>query len=326
MLPVAFVGLGALTWFANRPRAVRRPPALAYSKQPMSNVANAGPLPQASANVTRATSTTDEPPIDVALAQRINALADALGKALRGSGERWSDADSAKVRALEASLLSPGAAAALPLIARINQGGDEALRTFLFQVLRQLPGKVAHDFVLMHASSGADETLRTMAIESLGNRRDEASLQTLSNIARFDAELPVQPLFDLARDPAVPDTELPHDTDVTPRLRAIAALEQMNSPAAASVLADLAQVGPDASIRMHAASHMHAYATLPNARDSLVTAAMSDRSPYVRLAAIGSLAEQRSPSVTAALAAIASSDADAGVRALAARVVAARDD
>ena len=80
--------------------------------------------------------------------------------------------------------------------------------------------------------------------------------------------------------------------------------------------------GPDESLRMEAARNLEALRADPRAGEVLRTAAASDPSAYVRLAALHALQGANDASLSATLESIAAQDRDAGVRILAKQLLA----
>lgn len=255
-------------------------------------------------------------------ADAVATLLDALTSAMHAVGSRWTDADTARVQAFEQQLLAHGEMAAPGVIERLDaRGVDPAVRSFLFHVLRQLPGYAAHARVVAEARTGRNPDLHTMAIEALGTTTSVADHETLAMIARSHPELPAQPSYERSREPSSADTELPHDVVMTPRIRAVVALGARGDARAVAQLADLARTGADAAVRTEAARQLRPRAATPQIQRALLAAATSDGSAYVRLAAIDALTGQTSPQVKTMLRAIARTDGDPGVRARAAEVL-----
>jgi hypothetical protein len=224
--------------------------------------------------------------------------------------------------ASEAQLLQLGEAAVPAVIARLDAIRNPSTYELLFHVLRQLPGTAASDRVMFEARNGRTPGARTMAIETLAQRPSDAAFDTLAIIARTDPALPARPLLGPTRDPSDPSTELPDQRSFTPRMQAMLALASTRDPRAIDVLVDVLTGGPDESLRMEAARDLTSLHTDARAAAALQRAAVSDASAFVRLAALHAMAGVNDRAWLQTLAAIANSDRDAGVRALAQRQLA----
>jgi hypothetical protein len=253
-------------------------------------------------------------------ADRARTLALRLGELL-SAGRPLSEEEEAEVRAIEAELLALGEAGAAPLIELTDAAGGSA-RERLFNVLRRLPGRAVEDRLVKEAREGTQDSMRTMAIESLAARRTERALDALTLVARTDPRLPARPLITSPRDPNDPSIELPDEEVFTPRMQAMTALASTGDPRVVPVLADLVRTGADESLRMEAARNLQGLRADPRASETLRAAAANDPSPYVRLAALHSLDGADDPSLAPVLESIATHDRDAGVRALAMQVLA----
>jgi HEAT repeat protein len=232
------------------------------------------------------------------------------------------DEDQQAWAAIEAQLLQQGEAAVPALIARLDTVRNPSTYELLFHVLRQLPGAAASERVIFEARNGKTPAARTMAIETLAQRPSDAAFDTLAVIARTDPTLPARPLLARPRDPSDPSTELPDQRSFTPRMQAMLALASTRDPRAIEVLVDVLTGGPDESLRMEAARDLTSLHSDARAAAALRRAAMSDPSAFVRLAALHAMAGVTDPAWLQTLAAIANSDRDAGVRALAQRQLA----
>lgn len=239
--------------------------------------------------------------------------------------EAFDDTSLARVRAEEDRLIALGDAALPELDRRLRAAGTPALRERLFDVIRRIPGPHAERAVIAQAISGAQSSLRAMAIESLGQRRTDAALAALTNVALHDPDLPARPLVAEPRHPDDPGTELPDEQVYTPRMKAMAALAGTGDPRALDTLSAVARGGPDESLRMEAATLLGRFQGDARAADALRFAAASDPSAYVRLAALHALSSLEDPAqialVEPVLRRIAEHDADLGVRTLAGRVL-----
>ena len=252
------------------------------------------------------------PPADVS---RVDRLVEDLARLLEGPldehGERAR-------QALEAELLVAGEAAAISLIARLDRTATPPpVRERLFDLLRRLPGSAADDRLAQEARQGQQQTMRTMAIEALGQRRGHQALETLTTVARQDPLLLAQPLLGPDRSPDDSSTELPDEAVFTPRMQAMAALAASGDGRAVPVLVDIVRNGPDASLRMEAARNLGQLRSHGRAREALERAAAGDASAVVRLAALHALRGSGHPGLREMLEQIATRDGDAGVRALA---------
>ena len=155
-----------------------------------------------------------------------------------------------------------------------------------------------------------------MAMDALAARKTDRAFAALAGIARTDPDLPARPLIAQPRRPDDTSMELPDEQVFTPRMQAMAALAGTSDERAVPVLAEVARLGPDESLRMEAARHLGSLRDDPRAAEAL-RAAAGDQSAYVRLAALHGLQGSADPAVPELLARIAQHDADAGVRMLA---------
>jgi HEAT repeat protein len=226
-----------------------------------------------------------------------------------------------EVQDVERTIVSMGEGAVPLVIARLSRGGvGGERRERLIELLRQLPGAAAEERLALEARSGPQDSTRTMAIDALASRGNDRALETLAAIARTDPKLPATPLIAQPRDPNVPSTALPDEQTFTPRMQAMAALAETKDPRALAVLIELVRSGADESLRMEAARDLGALRADPRAAAALRTAAATDVSPYVRLAALHALNGSGDPALAPILAQIIAEDRDAGVRALALQV------
>ena len=234
------------------------------------------------------------------------------------SGRSGSEAERAELEALEAALLARGERAAQALGRRLDPRAPRGeARDRLFNVLRRLPGAVAEGRLAEEARGGPQRSTRSLAMDALAERRTANAVDTLAVIARSDPELPARPLIAGPRQPEDTGTELPDEEVFTPRMKAMMALAETQDPRAAAVLIDILRTGPDESLRMQAARFLQGFRSDPRAAEALHTAALSDPSAYVRLAALHALDGSSDPALSSVLARIIAADRDAGVRALA---------
>jgi HEAT repeat protein len=195
-------------------------------------------------------------------------------------------------------------------------------RDRLFDLLRQLPGSAAESGLIAEALSTDAGVSRVLAIEALGQRGSERALQTLNQIARTDPQVLAQPFITTT----VPDsndtsTELPDEVVFTPRMKAMAALSASGDARAIPMLAAVLREEPDQALRMEAASALGGLRSDASTVEALILAALTDRSPFVRLAALHSLTGVLDPGLLEPLERISAGDSHPGVRLLAARVL-----
>lgn len=241
---------------------------------------------------------------------------------LFAEGGPWDDARQRRLAELDSELIASGARAVPTVIGTLDRIGDgHVAAPVLFHVMRRLPGDLVDARLVDAARAGRQQELRMMAMESLASRKPPQAITTLTQIARTDPDVPTDILVKHPRNPDVVDTELPDERRVTPRMRAVAALAATGEPRAGEVLSDLAKHSSEESVRMESARHLAAFAAQPVAQEALIRAATSDDSPYVRLAAIGSLRNTSGAEVDRALTGLARDHRDAGVRALAQQVL-----
>jgi len=233
------------------------------------------------------------------------------------------DVDEDEIAHLVGALVTEGEVAGALLVARIDalRGVAATRRDRLLDVLRRLPGRAAEDRLIREARSGAADSSRALAIESLAERRTDRAVDALARIAQTDSEVPRRSLISAPRDPSDTSTELPDEVVFTPRMKAMSALASTHEPRAAEVLTGVLRDGPDESLRMEAARHLETMREMPGTVDALRAAAAGDPSAYVRLSALHALAQSNDRTLVPLLQAIATRDIDAGVRALASRVL-----
>lgn len=231
--------------------------------------------------------------------------------------------DEDEAQRLAAELLALGEAAAVPLLAVLEGEPPGSARERLFDLLRQVPGPAAEAGLISEALSTGAGVSRTIAIEALGERGTEAALQALDQIARSDPEVLARPFITTT----LPDsndlsTELPDEVAFTPRMKAMAALAASGDARAIPLLAGVLREQPDPALRMQAASALVRLQSDLSTVEALTQAALGDRSPYVRLAALHSLTGVLDPGLLEPLDRISKADAHPGVRLLAGRVLA----
>jgi len=234
------------------------------------------------------------------------------------------DADEDEIAHIEGALVTEGEAAGSLLVGGIDalRGVAASRRDRLLDVLRRLPGRAAEDRLIREARSGAADSSRALAIESLAERRTDRAVDALARIAQTDSDVPRRSLITAPRDPSDTSTELPDEVEFTPRMKAMAALASTHQPRAAEVLTGVLRDGPDESLRMEAARHLETMREMPGTVDALRAAAAADPSAYVRLSALHALAQSNDRTLVPLFQGIATRDMDAGVRALASRVLA----
>ena len=234
------------------------------------------------------------------------------------------DVDEDEIAYIAGALVREGEVAGTLLAARIDalRGVAVSHRDRLLDVLRRLPGQAAEDRLIREARSGAADSTRALAIESLADRRTDRAVDALARIAQTDSDVPRRSLITAPRDPTDTSTELPDEVEFTPRMKAMAALASTHEPRAAEVLTGVLRDGPDESLRMEAARHLETMREMPGTVDALRAAAAADPSAYVRLSALHALAQSNDRTLVPLLQGIATRDIDAGVRALASRVLA----
>jgi len=310
---VVLVGAGAVLWWARGPAWTRE-----TKEAPGSSVAAAEGERRGRSPARPAAPSLDQgaapAPSDAVQAGEL--LAQLV--ALLARAAQLSDEEKTTISDLEARILALGEAAAPALVERLDRGGDApAARERLFNVLRQLPGPAVEARLVSEARSGTRDSLRTMAIESLAQRKTPQALDTLAAVAETDPNLPARPLIAQPRSPDDTGTEVPDEQVFTPRMQAMAALASTEDPRAAEVLAGVVRAGPDESLRMEAARNLKTLRGDARAAEALRQAASGDPSAYVRLAALHALQGSPDPALPALLQQIAANDRDAGVRILA---------
>jgi hypothetical protein len=228
----------------------------------------------------------------------------------------------------ERAVLALGERATPAVVTRLDRLGPDGraldppnVRERLFHLLRRLPGAAAEARISREALQGAEPSLRTMAIESLGQRKSDGAFETLAQVARLDPQLPARPLLGERR-PGDRGTEVPDEATFTPRMQAMAALAEGKDPRAAAVLGDIAIAGPDESLRMEAARSLGLLRDQPQSISALQRAATSDPSATVRLSALHAMIGASDQSLAPVLEGIVARDRDAGVRRLAEQVLA----
>jgi HEAT repeat protein len=116
-------------------------------------------------------------------------------------------------------------------------------------------------------------------------------------------------------------TELPDETVFTPRMQAMEALASTEDPRSTATLTFILRSERDESLRMQAARYLGRFNADPDVAGSLLNAAGSDASPYVRLAALQSLEGLQAEALVPILTRIAAGDSHGGVRLLATRIL-----
>jgi len=250
------------------------------------------------------------------------ALAERLRELWRGDAS--SDDDEAS--RIVAELLALGETAALPLLQVLEREPPGLPRDRLFDVLRQVPGSLAESGLIAEALANDAGVSRVIAIEALGERGTEAAIQALNRIARSDPQVLERPfLTTTPPDTNDESTELPDEVTFTPRMKAMAAMAASGHAAAIPMLAAVLRDEPDQALRMEAASAMGRLRDDTATVEALTAAALTDRSPYVRLAALHSLAGALDPALLEPLARLSSGDGHPGVRRLASQILAQLD-
>lgn len=254
--------------------------------------------------------------------RRTPARAEALAERLL---ELWSDAsgDDDEASRIVAELLSLEEAAAAPLLRVLEREPPGSVRDRLFDILRQVPGSQAESGLIAEALATDAGMSRTIAIEALGERGTAAALEALNSVARTDPQVLEQP-FLTTTTPDADDlsTELPDEVLFTPRMKAMNALAASGNAAAIPMLAAVLQQEPDQALRMEAATALGRLRSDLSSIEALAAAALADRSPYVRLAALHALAGVLDPGLVEPLGRVAAGDGHPGVRLLASRVLA----
>jgi len=222
--------------------------------------------------------------------------------------------------ALERALLDLGEAAATPLIARLQSERDPERQRVLLDLLRKIPGSVAEEYFVDQARRARERPVRALAIDALAERKSSRAFDTLDRIATTDPELPKKPFLSEPRKASDDSTELPDEVTFTPRMQAMTALASTGDARATATLTSILHNEAEESLRMEAARNLGQLRSDSAALDALFDA-LTDRSAYVRLAALHSLNGAGDPRLAASLAKTASTDSDLGVRALAQRVL-----
>lgn len=222
---------------------------------------------------------------------------------------------------LQRELLEVGERAAPALVARLRRAQDAATHDRLLDLLRRVPGATAEEYLIEEAQAGSRGAARTLAIDALAERRTEATLSALEQIATTDPDLPTRPFITEPRAAGDDSTELPDEATFTPRMKAMAALASTQDPRAAPILSDILRYQADESLRMEAARQLAQLRGEPAAVDALL-AGLGDGSSYVRLAALHSLEGMLDPRLPPTLEQLAAHDPDRGVALLAARLLA----
>jgi len=272
----------------------------------------AGPRPRTlSGERTRAAASRAATPPARALAERLREL--------------WggAEADDDEASRIVAELLSLGEAAAVPLLQVLEGEPPGSARDRLFDVLRQVPGSAAESGLIAEALATDAGVSRVIAIEALGERGTEAALRALNQIARSDPQVLERP-FVTTTMPDVNDvsTELPDEVMFTPRMKAMAALAASGHAGAIPMLTAVLREEPDQALRMEAANAMGRLRGDTATVEALTAAALTDRSPYVRLAALHSLAGVLDPALLEPLGRLSAGDGHPGVRRLASQILA----
>lgn len=231
--------------------------------------------------------------------------------------------DEDEAHRIAAELLTLGEAAGPPLLAVLDREPRGSARDRLFDLLRQVPGRAAESGLIAEALTTDAGVSRAIAIEALGERGTEAALDALNQIARRDPQVLARPFITTT----LPDsndlsTELPDEVAFTPRMKAMAALAASGDARAIPLLAGVLREEPDPALRMEAASALARLHNDVSTVEALTEAALTDRSPYVRLAALHSLSGVLDPGLLEPLGRISTADAHPGVRLLAGRVLA----
>jgi HEAT repeat protein len=239
--------------------------------------------------------------------------------------ELWREpsGDDDEASRIAAELLSLGEGAATPLLDALVREPSGSPRDRSFDLLRQVPGSAAESGLIAEALSTDAGVSRVIAIEALGQRGTERALQTLNQVARTDPQVLAQPFITTT----VPDsndtsTEVPDEVVFTPRMKAMAALAASGNARAIPMLVAVLREEPDQALRMEAASALRSLSSDASAVEALIAAALTDRSPYVRLAALHSLTGVIDPGLFEPLGRISLGDSHPGVRLLAVRILA----
>jgi hypothetical protein len=169
---------------------------------------------------------------------------------------RPSVGDEDELDRIEQELLALGEQAAGPIVRRLRGERDSARRELLLNFLRKVPGGTAEAYLIEEARAGRKGSSRTLAIDALAERRTDAALDALDQIAKRDPDLPSRPFIAAPRQPGDDSTELPDEVNFTPRMKAMAALASTHEARAALTLSDVLRDEPDESLRMEAARNL----------------------------------------------------------------------
>lgn len=259
--------------------------------------------------------------VDAAVAGPDDARAASLVEDLRRLWARSIDTREDETGRLEEMLVSMGDAAAKAIALQIDRASDGPARHRMFDLLRRVPGPWAERKLIEEARWGPSASSRSASIEALAERKSAAAIDALDAIAKSDPKVLRSPLMAMPRDPNDTSTDVPDEVVFTPRMHAMAALAATRDPRATDVLAQVLRDQPDESLRMEAARDLTQLTGQREATDALLSSAESDRSAYVRLAALHALAGSDAPAMASVLQRIALRDGDAGVRLLAQRLL-----
>jgi hypothetical protein len=306
----AYLGLGA---FAGASLALMTTAALLWGDPP----ANREPSAARDAASTASQPVRLSAALPTAVTQRAldadaERLLDRLGRA---QGQ-----DDDERAAIERGLLSLGETAAPPLISRLRNERNAERQRLLLDLLRKLPGTAAEEYFVEQAREAPERSIRALAMDALADRKSDRALDALDRIATTDPEVLKRPFLTEPRGPKDDSTELPDEVTFTPRMKAMAALATTGDPRATSTLTGILHSEPEEALRMEAARNLGQLRSDPSATDALF-GALTDRSAYVRLAALHSLDGVGDPRLGQQLTNIASTDSDLGVRALARRLL-----
>lgn len=307
----AYLGLGA---FAGASLALMTAAALLWGGPPPNREAR----PARSASHTAASSATQsmravEERHTTTSPQQVTD--DAIERLLGRLGGVSGQDDDARA-AIERELLSLGETAAAPLIGRLKSERNAESQRVLLDLLRKLPGSLAEEYFVEQAQRASERQVRALSIDALADRKSERALDTLDRIATSDPEVPKKPFLTDPRAPGDDSTELPDEVTFTPRMKAMTALASTGDTRATSTLSGILRSEPEEALRMEAARNLAQLRGDPAAIDALL-GALTDRSAYVRLAALHSLDGFADPRLSPLLTKIVSNDSDLGVRALA---------
>jgi hypothetical protein len=307
---LGLLGLGA--WF------VLRVPSSSFSTKASGAASDQSARSTYSTPVRANRSSLESPSAPRAAPSPAEKLAERLLELWRGAP---GDSDEASRTAAE--LLSLGEAAATPLLAVLAREPRGLPRDRLFDLLRQVPGNAAESGLIAEALATDAGVSRALAIEALGERGTETALHALNHVARTDPQVLAQP-FLTTTVPNVNDasTELPDEVLFTPRMKAMAAMAASGNARAIPMLVAVLGEEPDQALRMEAATALGRLRGDISTVEALIAAALGDRSPWVRLAALHSLSGVLDPALLEPLSRISAGDSHPGVRLLASRVLA----